>query len=357
MYPLGMFPLRTAKFLLLCLLLSCGPARAVVVENLYRALVDVEDHSRSELQRATREGLAQVLVKVSGTAAVLQMDEINAALDQAPRYMQRYRYLRPEEGGLRFQVHFDAQLVNDLLRDAQAPLWTANRPPVLVWMVVSDESGRRPATPEANPEFFEQMQLALDRRGVPAVFPLNDLEDTVAVSVEGLWALDESAILKASERYGVSGVLAGRIRAMPDGRWLGDWRYLAGGESLDTSFYGEEVPVFTATVVDVVADRMAGRYAVAGEENALEVLVRVDALGGFGDLRRVLDYFQSIELVDAAWPAYLEGDSVVFRLAAQADPDQLARIIQLNRRLQRQEAPTALRRGPINLDLVYQWNP
>lgn len=349
--------MRTARFLLFSLLLACVPARAVVVENLYRALVDVEDHSRSELQRATREGLAQVLVKVSGTAAVLQMEEITAALDRAPNYMQRYRYLRPEGGGLRFQVHFDAQLVNDLLRDAQAPLWTANRPPVLVWMVVSDENGRRPATPEANPEFFEQIQQSLDRRGVPAVFPLNDLEDTVAVSVEGLWALDEAAILLASERYGVANVLAGRIRSMPDGRWLGDWRYLSGGESLGTSFYGEEVPAFTAGVVDFIADRMASRYAVAGEAEGLEVLVRVDALADFEDLRRVLDYFQSIELVDQAWPAYLEGDSVVFRLAAQADPDQLARIIQLNRRLQRLEAPTALRRGPINLDLVYQWTP
>lgn len=349
--------MRTARCLLLCLSFACLQAQAVVVENLYRAQVDVEDHGRSELQRATREGLAQVLVKVSGTAAVLQMPEIEAALDQAPNLMQRYRYLRPEEGGLRFQVHFDAQLVNDLLRDAQAPLWTANRPPVLVWMVVSDENGRRPATAEANPEFFQQIEQSLDRRGVPAVFPLNDLEDTVAVSVEGLWALDEGAILRASERYGVANVLAGRIRAMPDGRWLGDWRYLAGGQSLGTSFYGEEVPEFTASVVDFVADRMAGRYAVAGDNKALEVLVRVDALADFGELRRVLDYFQSIELVNAAWPAYLEGDSVVFRLAAQAEPDQLARIIQLNRRLQPLDAPESLRRGPINLDLVYQWNP
>jgi hypothetical protein len=352
-----MIALRLTKATMIFLALLCSQAHAVVVENLHRALVDVEDHSNRELQRATREGLAQVLIKVSGSATVLQMDDVRVELDQAQRFMQRYRYLRPNDEDLKLQVHFDPQLVNDVLRDAQAPLWTANRPPVLIWLVLSDNSGRRPATAENNPELFEQLQLELDRRGVPAVFPLNDLQDTMAVSVQDLWRLDEAAIRVASERYGVSNILAGRLRAMDGNRWQGDWTFLFDRDSSTASFYGEEAPVFTADAVDFVADRLARRYAVAGEGGALEVLVRVDALAEFADLRRVQKYFESIELIDDAWPAYLEGDSVVFRLAAQADAQQLDRIVQLNRRLERLDAAEPLRRGPINLDLVYRWNP
>ena len=349
--------MRAVKALFFCLAFAALPCQAVVVDDLHRALVDVEDHSREQLQSATRDGLAQVMVKVSGSPSVLQVDAVRDALDQAPRFMQRYRYLRPKEGGLKLQVHFDPQLVNDVLRDAQAPVWTANRPPLLIWLVVSDSSGRRPATPETSPQLYERLQQELDRRGVPASFPLNDLQDTTAVTTEQLWQLDEPAILAASERYSVSNILVGRLRQMSDGSWQGDWAFIRDRDSVTSSFYREEVPVFTANIVDFIADRMASRYAVAGEDQALEVLVRVDAVAEFADLQRVLRYFESIELINAVWPAYLEGDSVVLRLAAQAEPEQLARIVQLNRRLEPVPAPEPLRRGPIKLDLVYRWNP
>ncbi len=333
------------------------PASAVVVEDLHRALVDVEDHSNAQLQAATREALSQVLVKVSGSPAVLANEQLTAALDEASRYMQRYQYLRPEDGSLKLQVHFDPQSVNDLLRNAGAPLWTANRPPLLVWLVVDDATGRHIATPDSNPELFDTLTRELERRGVPVTFPLYDLQDTLAISVQALWRLDELAVYRASQRYGVANVLVGRMTALPGERWMGDWSYLYNQDSAAGSLYGQSAQAYSGEMVDFVADRMAGRYAVAADAQALEVLVRVDDIDAFADYRTVLQYLEGIELVDDAWPAYLEGDSVVFRLAAQADAEALHRIVALNRRLQRQAQPEPLRRGPINLDLVYRWTP
>lgn len=330
---------------------------AVVVEDLHRALVTVEDHSNAQLQRGTREGLAQVFTKVSGSPAVLVNPGLQSALDNAPRYMQRYQYLRDDDDSLQLQVHFDPESVNNLLREAGAPLWTANRPPLLVWLVVDDGSGRQSVSAEAHPELLAGLERELARRGVPATFPLYDLQDTLAVDVDSLWRLDELAVFRASQRYGVANVLVGRMTALPGDRWMGDWTYLYNQDSSAGSLYGEASPEYTAGMVDFVADRMAGRYAVAADAQALQVLVRVDDIGAFADYREVLAYLEGIELVDAAWPAYLEGDSVVFRLASQADAESLHRIVTLNRRLQREEQPTPLVRGPINLDLVYRWTP
>jgi hypothetical protein len=339
------------------LLLYACPAGAVVVENLHRARVDVEDHSRGQLLGATRRGLAQVFVKVSGDPDVLEYADVRRALDRAESYMQRYRYLRPD-GGLQLEVYFDPQPVNEVLRDAGAPLWTANRPPVLVWLVAEDADGRHRVTPDSNPALLEAVAEHLERRGVPAIAPLHDLQDTVALSVHDLWQLDEIAIGRASQRYGVTDVLVGRITALPGERWMGDWLYLLDDASISASFYGDETATLGAGAVDMVADDMAARYAIAAEGGGgASVLVRVDALSAYPDYRQVLQYFEGIELIDAAWPAYVEGDSVVFRLSAQAEAEQLHRIIALNRRLERQEFPEPLERGPLNQALVYRWIP
>ena len=352
-----------SRFPVICLALSsllftAVPAVAVVVDNLHQALVEVEDHGNRQLQRATRQGLAQVFVKVSGEPAVLEIDAVRSALDRSQRFMQRYRYIRTEDGGLRLQVDFDPQLVNELLRDAGAPLWTANRPPVLVWLVADEGSRRQTVTRGSHPQLFDAIEEQLARRGVPAVYPLYDLQDTVALSVHDLWQQDQLAIARASQRYGVADILVGRVTALPGERWMGDWLYLREDDAASASFYGEETAAFSTAAVDLVADQMAARYAVAaGGGSGESVLVRVDALGAYPDYRAVLQYFEGIELVDAAWPAYVEGDSVVFRLSAQAEPEQLHRIIALDRRLLREESPEPLERGPLNQALAYRWSP
>jgi hypothetical protein len=341
---------------LVLLLLFSQAAAPVVVESLHRAVVAVEDHSRGQLTSATRQALGQVLVKVSGDRSVLEYDVLRSALAQADGYVQRYQYLRSDDGSLKLQVHFDPRLVNELLREAQAPLWTANRPSLLVWLVAEDAGGRQPVTREARPELIDALAEQLERRGVPVVFPLYDLQDTLALSVEDLWRLDEIAVSRASQRYGVADVLVGRLTELSADRWMGDWLYLYGREAMESSFYGETTANFSGNAVDMVADDMAVRFAVAaGAGGAGSVLVRVDAIADYADYRSVLKFFETIELVGSAWPAYVEGDSVVFRLTAQADAEQLSRIIAINRRLKRLESPQPLERGPVDLALTYQW--
>ena len=64
---------------LLCMVLPLA-ARAEIVKNLYSAQVPVADQSAAALASASREALAEVLVKVSGSVDVLQYGAIKAAL-------------------------------------------------------------------------------------------------------------------------------------------------------------------------------------------------------------------------------------------------------------------------------------
>jgi hypothetical protein len=345
-------------FLLIGLWMAAGAVQATVVENLYRADVAVEDHSSGAMDQATRAGLAQVLVKVSGSRTVLKDAEVRQALSNNRRYLQSYQYHRLESGGLNLQIHYDSQLVTELLTLAQQPLWTANRPPVLIWLVVDDAGGRQIATAESHPDLTATLQLDLRQRGVPAVFPLMDLQDTLAVNVYDFWRLDSLAVSRASQRYAVGSILVGRLSGLSDGRWMGEWLYLQEADRAASSFYGEELVPMSLAAIDFVAEHMAERYAVAaGSSHGEDVFLRVDNLSDYASYREVVVYLESIELIDSAYPAYVEGSSIVFRLRAQAEAEQLHRIIALSHRLQRQESAVPLSPDATLAQLVYLWTP
>jgi hypothetical protein len=350
--------LRARKLLeVLLLVMVIGPlnAWAVIVDNLYQANVDVADHSVPALQKASRAGLAQVLVKVSGGRDVLDNAQVKSALADNRRYLQRYQYSRTPAGGLSLQIHYDPELLNNLLKDAQQPLWTANRPPLLVWLVADDGDGRQYVSADTHPELIEVLQAEFNRRGVPAVFPLYDLQDAQSVSVHDLWKMDSLAIYRGSRRYDVGNMLVGRMTGLSDGNWMGEWVFLANDERLANSYYGSDLRQFSAAGVDFVADHLAQRYAVAaGQSQGADVLVRVDALNSYTDYRAVAGYFESIELIEWAHPAFVDGTSMIFRLRAQADAEQLRRLFALNRHLQSEEFGSA---ANDSVELVYQWTP
>ncbi|MCZ6828110.1 MAG: DUF2066 domain-containing protein [Gammaproteobacteria bacterium] len=346
-------------FLSLVLALLCPfSAGAAEVENLYRAVVPVEDHSARQLSRATRRGLAQVLVKVSGSREVLRDPEVSEALDRAQSYMQQYQYRRPQRNTLELEVQFDQQLVTEVLTQALLPLWSANRPPVLVWLVVDDATGRNFAANDSYLELLAVIRAEFQRRGVPVEFPLYDLQDTLAVTVHDLWQLNSLPIVRASRRYHNEDVLVGRLRALSDQRWMGDWLYLWENESRSITEYGEPLDDFVSSGVHLAAEAMAARYAVAPTGTAGDgILVRVDGLHRYADYRASLDHLEAVQLVDAAVVEYAGGDTVVFRVNAQLQPEQLQRVIALKGKLRRLLQFEPLDATLPAAELVYRWSP
>lgn len=90
-------------------------ALADVVADLYTATVPVADQSAQALAAASKEAMAQVLVKVSGTRDVLQSPSVAAALGDARNHVQQYAYVhgRPPEAPLSLRFEFSGAYVTD----------------------------------------------------------------------------------------------------------------------------------------------------------------------------------------------------------------------------------------------------
>ena len=346
--------IRVRAFLIFLSTLACftTAARAEIVSNLYEAEVSVASRSEADLGRASREGLAQVLVKVTGSPEHLDNPALSEALASARSLVQQYAYLDMPglDGGLGLRLQFESEQINGLVTRAGAPLWTANRPSVLVWLIIEDSTGRQFLDGELQPELAAELSAAFDHRGVPSQLPLHDLTDSAALASSEAWRLYEPALLGASNRYGVSEVLAGRVASLSTGAWVGDWSYFADGQRLDRSVTADSPSEFLGIGVALVADDMASRYAVAATAApAGGVQMLVEGVENYADYAKLVAWLEGLELVEHANVEQIQGGQLLLRVHARVDGQQLAALLELNDRLRPLERPLE------TVDLAYQW--
>jgi hypothetical protein len=331
---------------------GAGLARAQTVADLYSAEVPVANQSSAELQKGARAALADVLVKVSGSSGLLANPAIKSALAKARSQVIKYGYSQDQRipGKLLMRFEFDRTYVTDLIIEAGAPLWTANRPTVLVWLVVEDAEGRRFATPDSDPELIADLRAAFSRRGVPMQLPMYDLADAAALTPDAAWRLDRTALLAASARYDVQDILAGRIAIPAAGDLSGEWMYLRDGNVRERPVKGADTGPLLREGVAMVAEDMASRYAVAPTAGGGGLAMSVSGVTGYADYAAVVSWLESIELIEHANIERVQGDVIQLRLHAKVDAAQLAGILELNEQLV--PLPGVTTDG---VELAYQW--
>lgn len=322
----------------LAMLLSAW-GHAEVVRDLYAAQVPVADRSGKALASAARDALAQVLVKVSGSEEVLDNPVVAEALPGARSHVQQYAFQVEDGAALSARFEFDASYITGLVTRARLPLWTANRPRVLVWAAV-EQGGVRQFVSFANtPQLAAELLAEFDRRGVPAQLPLFDLADATAITVDDVWNLEAGAVFGASARYDVENILFGRVVALSTGEWAGDWSYVHQRDRLDRTAQVPESRIFAREGANLVAESMAARYAVApsGVADGL-VPISVGGVNNFAAYAAIVSWLEGLELIEHANVQRISADRLELGLVTQADAQQLASIIELNAKLVPQTA-------------------
>ena len=228
--------MRAVAGLLVCVVL--GSAHADVVPDLYRgeAIVTGQENLE-ERERGFQEALAEAVVKVSGDARLPGDPRLALALQEAGRLVDRFEYedrlakkkLMDEQGTRErsyfLRVDFNPAAVNRLLAELGAQPWPADRPRLLVLLVVRDSVGRYLLTEEGPRGWGQREALAAigRRRGIPVVLPRSDVvAEAEAGRGEGQApGGGETRLLK--DAYGASASLHGAMTMQDDGLWNTGW--------------------------------------------------------------------------------------------------------------------------------------
>lgn len=348
--------------LLLALSFFPLPAFALPVQGLYLEQITVANQGEQERRRAYTEAFSRVITKVTGERRWLQHPQVAAAINGAERYVAEVSYrssgLSGQQSG-QLEVRFDQSLVDNLLNQANIPVWDSNRASVLVWVTVQGTDGRRTMLgSSAEHELLEQVRRFADERAVPVLIPILDLEDRRLVNPAQAWALDTAALRAAADRYDADSVLAGRVLTTPSGELVGFWQLIF-REEADMFDHIAALDSYMDMPLDRASARLASHFGLVASEFEREdsVSIRVEGINSLQDHAQLVSYLESLSVVQQVQVSSLSAQGVELTLSLLGTREILAEFISLGRDLravdfQPDQPPSS---QPPSSQLHYRW--
>ncbi|MCZ6888632.1 MAG: DUF2066 domain-containing protein [Gammaproteobacteria bacterium] len=270
---------------------------AEVVDWLYSIEVPVASQKPADRQRAARVALQQVLTRLTGLRNVPMSEPVLDALARPERYYAQYSFTSWPNGESGFQVRFESEALRALINRASLPIWGANRPKILAWLVIDSEPEREVLGAASLHPLAVGIRARARARGLPVALPLMDLEDQLSVGPSAVWGSLSETLYVASARYEADLLLIGRATERAMGTWVTSWEFWLQDGEREFTFETRTAEEGAELALDEVADELMQRFAVLGRD--LEVVdLAVGGASSLVDYAAMMAYLYSLEFID-----------------------------------------------------------
>lgn len=288
-------------------------------QDLFEAEVPVTSQQPGERSIAMKTALTEVLVRVTGQRELPHSGRVRALLDDPARYVQLYRYFTVPDSTppqLRLRVRFDGDAVRQALREQGIAYWGGSeRPDTLVWLAIEERGRRYIVSAQDDVQAHRMLVEAAQRRGVPLLFPLLDLEDQSQVRFSDIWGGFHERVLAAAARYNPQAVLIGRLQQGPSGSWVARWDLQVAGHSSSWTDSNARLSGVLEAGIDNVADNLASRLAVsAGSVIGNTVTISVQDIDTLADYARVTNYLAALTAIGQLQVQQVKDSTVQYSL-------------------------------------------
>lgn len=203
-------------FVTLTLLAVLALSFAVNANEVNIGRVNVDDQSFSTQKSAGKQALAQVFVKVSGNRDVVNNPTVKRAINNFEQYLLASRFkqqsLSDDGTNFVFEASFNLEKVQQLLVNAEQPVWPKLRPAASLWVTYEQEpDGQSLLNQHSAPQLLPLVYENAFERGVDIVVPIGDLEDEIAVSISDVSDKFIHRVSQHSERYNSEYVILASI--------------------------------------------------------------------------------------------------------------------------------------------------
>lgn len=311
---------------------------AAEVKDLYLVSIAVTDRSDAERQRAVAEGFQQLLVRVSGDSGVSAADVLAAADVSADRYVAQYGYetradSADSKGGIYLNVQYDPAAVHNLMLRSGLPLWSSDRPGILLWMAWEQGLDRELVNANSMPGPFRMLQDEAQRRGVAFRFPEFDADDQSLVSLGDIWGMFPEPVLSASRRYDTPVVVMAKVKESTRAIQINAMLQLDG-----QPYWFEVTRSDTAAalrlLVDRLVDKIASKYAVvSSSEGTQQWVLAVEGVRALKDYAALARYLDRLVAISQYQLQAVEGDQARFLLHLNTDLAALEQTFRLDGKL------------------------
>ncbi len=295
---------------LICLLFWSQTVSAeVLVNHLYQARVALPDRSTAAQQAAIRQGLAQVLVKVSGYSGTPGFTGVADELARADRYLLEFSIeSQPQvaadglatQPGEALWMRFNQEQVDALVRRWEIPVWPSSRPEIalrlqapLAGQWISLKASQYPAAAAllAQQAFARGISISLLD---PASAPPPDNPDYLGE----LWL--------ALDRFGQQQVSLTVVRP--------------GGAAMQAEAGANGLAGAMQAALDQLVDRLSlAQSFVAGGAPGGQIILELRGITTLTAYQRALESLRSLEMVDRVQVLQLDTQQVQVRVSLAAN--------------------------------------
>ncbi|WP_200182328.1 DUF2066 domain-containing protein [Ectothiorhodospira mobilis] len=314
--------------LILAVVVAVLPPCAVAAAPLEEVRVAVDDKSPGTREEAFTRALERVLVRLTGRRIPAGAPAWEALKASAGTHVQAYRYEEGPEGGHRLWVRFDREALEGLAGEAGWDLWDAQRPSLMVWMVVQEGVNRHLVAEDDSGGVRRQLAAVARARGLPLIFPLMDPEDWRRVSPAHVVGGFTGSLREAADRYASDGMLVAHLHAEGEG-WQGRFRLSLRGAPLgERRFQSRQRDEVLEQGVHWAADAVRGQDPARGDDNGPGILeVTVMDVVDHAAYLRARDRLARLDPVREVVPGHLAPERVRFRLRLRGDAAELERAV------------------------------
>ncbi|WP_404340398.1 DUF2066 domain-containing protein [Pseudoalteromonas mariniglutinosa] len=345
-------------FISILFIFACNTSFAVEVTNLYQDTLKVADKSRDERLRASNTALLNVLVKVSGDKNADQHPLAKRRGRDISDFMLKFEYEEESDGQLNLVVKFEEKKINALLKDLNLPLWGTRRPLVAVWLAIEDNWRRELVTQESYPQLEQLIYDKAERRGLPVVVPLLDLQDRALVGVPEVWGNFSQPVEQASSRYNAERSITARMYQQANSdTWSLEWRF-TNEELFETHYLSGDKQHIVAEMMNDLAAGLATEYAIdpmlSGQLTS--AIFTLKGVRSFVDIERAKRRLESLSVVTGAAISKRVPDAVEYTINHTGSITDLKKALQLDNAFKAYVDPRAFYDITKSNDaLEYQW--
>jgi hypothetical protein len=314
------------------------------VANIYTNKILVANQSAETRQQATKKALEQVLVRATGLLASAKDLRLVPILNNADAYVESFLYENSEEliqyrqqavQASSLVINFSKPVLEKLLRDYGLPVWPANRPSILVWMVQDSRSGRSIPALTNDSVLGASVEKAVSVYGLPLVLPVMDLQDQRSINSDDLWQVNLTKISQASLRYQVDSVVVVRYGQTSSGEWRASWTLFHKDQQTVFDSLGKTQSEFIDDGFSAIMSHMASLYSIVNDGvSGSAVSMSVNGIDAFEDYMSVLNYLTDLAIVKDVVVVSVMADTMKLEVFIDGDLSLLLGALALDRKLE-----------------------
>ncbi len=315
-----MLKVKRLRLLISLLSVLCfAPAFATVVPHLYDVTLTAESQSQEEWQKLVKQGLTQVLEKISTSPNMSTHPQVKQALDRSAEFVEQFSY-----EGNQITIKYSPEMVNQLVQRMGQAVWGQRRPTVVLWLAIEDNQQRRLVGVETDPSLQNYLTNLATKKGIPLVLPLMDLEDMSAITVTDVWGQFPSVLQQASMRYGAQTILIGRVmRTSNEKGFEANWQ-LVGGDTPNWNSAGQTLEAVLDQGMEGVSRYLKTQATVQttsrfGVSRGQPFLIAVEGITSSRDFTNVEAYLKKLDPVKEVNIHQLLGAIAVFEITLKND--------------------------------------